>query len=87
MTETRVIVYPNIHCDDHPDVYEPGYMICSHVKTLADIGYLERPDKNLGVIACAECQQRINDPKYVVEHFRCSCALCLKENGLLGEVQ
>ena len=87
-TSDQTIDYPNVLCDRHPKQIEPGYMVCNHIQSSNDIRYVERATKSiLGVVACEECHRRMNNPDYAMEHFRISCVNCLKENGLLAEVQ
>jgi len=72
--------YPYLECDKHPGLREPGYVICIHIKTAADVAQFERATpQEAGSILCATCKEAPDN----VTNLRTCCAACARENGLL----
>lgn len=79
--------YPNVICEHHPDIIEPGYMICQHIFRWQDAAYVEiAGPENLGILACAQCHENSESPTYVFANFILCCAQGLRENGCLPTI-
>jgi hypothetical protein len=79
--------YPNVRCDDHPGLEEPGYMVCVHVISGGEgVGYLERAtNETLGVVCCKACWvSRDNGNDFIDTNFVLSCAAGMREKGYLA---
>jgi hypothetical protein len=88
----REVEYPNITCDSHPGVVEPGYVICRHVKGPLDVAHFEAASgTDMGIVACAICHRKYEDGEYAFSNFTVACASSIREQGLdrllLGGIQ
>lgn len=79
----REPVYPNVLCDLHPEINEPGYLCCKHIINNCAFAFSVElaTEKSLGIMMCVDCAKR--PPEMTQENFILACAQCCRNNELI----
>jgi hypothetical protein len=83
--------YPNVWCDRHPTVWQPGYVVCDHIRKPEDIHFLDpATSKTCGLILCSKCYRTLradSNHECLVDDCRIWCVCCLRDAGIFTGIQ
>lgn len=79
-------IYPIIICDSHPDLREPGYIVCPHIlHSTAPVAFFEKADESsMGLVLCGACVTEGSagsGDALFNKGFRCVCAHACRDQG------